>query len=292
MRLSLFDSKRCHERDVIRKHDPERGNHNMKQTGILRSDLKRIFLSPIFWAAIVVSMICMALNLANFKKAILDQYIHQGTLNLFIYSAVIIGGGMLSVIAPVLPVLTFETCIWDDMESGYIRSILVRMKFSKYMLQRIVSISISGGAVFLVSMTLYWGILVFIDPSDSPMIEHGLTSMAFGSIYAYSMLLYCVFYVLLVTIFGALQALLAAGVSLLAQNRYVGLIVPAVLYHSGRIFYALSGYRFSILPWYSYSISDAKATSSAVYYDYSFYLVLCVIVFILGWKRAKRSGRL
>jgi len=269
-----------------------KGSQKIMHTGILRNDLKRIFTSPVFWATVAVSMICMALNLADFKEVFLYQFPHLGTLNLFLYSAVVVGGGMLSVIAPVLPVLTFGTCIWDDMESGYIRSILVRMKLSKYIRQRIVSISLSGGATFFVSMLLYWGIMVFLDPANSPMIEIGFSTTAFGSIYAYSMLLYCMFYIVLIMVFGALQALLAVGVSLLAQNRYVGLIVPAVLYHAGRIFYALTNYRFSFLPWYSYSITDAKTTSGQVYYDYAFYLILCIVVFVLGWKRAMRSGRI
>jgi hypothetical protein len=264
----------------------------MIRNGILRSDLNRIFKSPILWASVLVSMICMALNLVNFKKEYLDQFVHQGTLNLFLFSAVVVGGGLLSVIAPVLPVLTFGTSIWDDVESGYIRLILVRMKFSKYIRQRILSVAISGGAVFLVSMMLNWGIMALLDSSNSPVLDYGLVTKAFGNVYAYSMLLYCALYVLLATVFGALQALLATGVSLLAQNRYVGLIVPAVLYHSGRIFFALSGFRFSFLPWYSYSITDAKTSSGEVYYDYAFYMILFVILLFLGWKRVKLSGRL
>jgi len=262
----------------------------MKKNGIFYSDIKRIALSPVFWSAIVINIACMAVNLFNWKD-FLGQYRTVGTLNLFFYGAVYAAGGLMAPIAPILPVLAFGTSIFDDMESGYLRQILTRMKKSTYLMQRVLSIAISGGGVFAISMTIFWIFLPLIDSAKSPMIDVGPIQAAFGSIYGYSMLAYFVFYIFAVTLFGALQALLSTGVSLLAQNRYVGLIVPAIIFHGGRLFYGLTGYRFSFVPWYSYAIS-IKETSGAVYYEFAFYLVICAATIMLGWNRAKKSGRI
>lgn len=260
----------------------------MKQNGLFQSDIKRIISSPVFWSAVAISVICMIINLCTYQE-FLGQYLIVGTLNRFYFGAIFAAGGVMAPLVPILPVLAFGTSIYDDVESGYIRQILTRMKRSTYLMQRMASVAIAGGSVFVISMILFWLFLPLFDSNQSPMIEYSPIQGAFGNVYNYSMFAYFVLYIFVIALFGSLQALLSTGVSLLAHNRYIGLIVPAILFHGGRLIYSLTGYRFSVLPWYSYSL-PLKGTAGAVTYEFVFYLILCMGTIAFGWKRVKKRG--
>lgn len=126
--------------------------------GIFRSDLKRIFTSWIFFLSIVIVVIGGIIQCALIYPDFADHSQTYGPLNCFLAAFCLSGYG--PVVAPILAVLPFATAYIDDLQTGYVKSIIARTTRRSYVISRMVSIGISGGLVLLLGIFIYPGVFL------------------------------------------------------------------------------------------------------------------------------------
>ena len=92
--------------------------------GVLRTDLKRIFTSWIFYLSVFIVIIGGVVQCLLIYPDPTDHSSTYGALNCFLAAFCLSGYG--PVVAPVLAVLPFATAYIDDIQTGYVKSIIAR----------------------------------------------------------------------------------------------------------------------------------------------------------------------
>lgn len=133
--------------------------------GVLRTDLKRIFTSWVFYLSVAIVVIGGIIQCLLIYPDPADHSSTYGALNCFLAAFCLSGYG--PVVAPVLAVLPFATAYIDDIQTGYVKYIAARTTRKTYIIERVISTGISGGMVLLLGYLLTLAIFTAIDPQPS-----------------------------------------------------------------------------------------------------------------------------
>ncbi|WP_039237420.1 ABC transporter permease [Clostridium sp. K25] len=135
--------------------------------------------------------------------------------SIFIRTRYMNSSSYLFVIAPILATMIFSDSYLLDKESGFLKSIYVRMSKRKYIFTKIMVNSIVSGLVIALASAIVLIILIKMYGIRDVHMQSGLG--AFSFIFYKSRILYCVFLILISFIFNAIFATLALGISPLAM---------------------------------------------------------------------------
>ena len=259
--------------------------------GIFRSDLKRIFRSWIFFLSIVIVVIGGIIQCALIYPDFADHSQTYGPLNCFLAAFCLSGYG--PVVAPILAVLPFATSYIDDLQTGYVKSIIARTTRRSYVISRMVSIGISGGLVLLLGYLSTLAFFCLIDPLPSArtMILGG----AFVRVYHNSMLQYALLISFNAFVSGFVYALLCMGLSAITNNRYIGIIAPTCLSLCSSLiawalpFATIKNALLAILP--SVTLVLQLTTEARLIRDYCV-LFICATFMIATSYQWQKSGRI
>lgn len=255
---------------------------------IVRRDLVRMLKSPELYISILIVLICAGLALKrNWIYQNLRLYSPVGALNLFIYSAIKNNTGM-SIFAPFVAVLPFSYALFDEMQTGFSKNIIPYSSFEVYIKSKVISSLVSGGGAFAIAYTVWLISLCIISPETS--IRMGIGVGQFKSVYDYSMLLFCLLYIVYVAICGAAYALLATGLSLFLRNKYIVIGCPVILYYAS--FYASSMFPSEvrtilsyILPFLTFEITSVAVPAIRNFSQIGCIYALALILIYAGQKK-------
>ena len=193
------------------------------------SDIKKS-LSPIFFLFPVITIFIVLLR-SMFIARLFDSVEIMDRLTMITYPSALSGFTPFAAIFPLIP---YATSFVDDLQSGYIRSILMRTGIRRYSRMRILSVALSGGLTIFLPFFMIFAIItiigvptttdnvseVFLDLIWSPYVTVG------GGILVMAAKL------LLAFLFGAVWALFGLLISTIVSNRYVTIIAPFVIYQA------------------------------------------------------------
>jgi hypothetical protein len=252
-----------------------------------RNDLKRAFASPLIWISSIFLIAGAIINLIR-NLELLTPLDSPGALNLFIYGPIMYAGGVVGVITPIIAVIPFSTSLCDDLNSGFIKHQLMRMRSSKYIWQRICSTAFSGGMVFVVAFVLYFLGAFIADPTPSVRMNNSMG--AFTYLYYDSLLIYCVVYILTTFVVGASYSLLGLGIGTVYRKKFAVYVVPAFLYHVnfliGWLFpKSIRGIVFNFIPFELFDYHNVVCSIPVFYLRLVSIGIIGIALTIIGYRK-------
>jgi hypothetical protein len=258
---------------------------------MIKSDIRRFLTSFWFWCPVVVGWACLVYN-SSINTNFFDR---TGYLNRFLVDCVMDGGGLNSVILPLLCAGPFGCALWEDVSGGMIQQQVSRMGYMRYGAARSVSTALSGGLAALFIFGGYFIALFIVDPSPSKLSYTMFAENSFGYIYAHSMLAYCLVFLAGVFMFGAANALMCMGIAALCRNHFVGWGFPFLLYHCAYylIFITpprineipISSILLAFIPYYTYVFPGIRYTWIIVSQFSAMFLFAALIILITLRRR-------
>lgn len=252
---------------------------------ILR-DLKRALFSVGMLLSVIIGLILLfepVLHdfLASLKYGVSGDYIN------FFFSSLALGGYL--IFTPLMTVLPATITFCDELNTGYVKYILVRKKQNRYILSRMTANALAGGiATALPLLLLAVLMLPVTGPYTIERLESGSFSPLHQTIFADIELVWggylCVLVIVLLGfVFGVVWSTLGLGISALIPNRYVALCAPFILFFALHIgCNALGLYEFTpantILP----------DILPSFWFLAVYQLVLLVTGVLLSWFAVKR----
>lgn len=183
------------------------------------STLKRSFLSPLFFGAIIGTVLTCYISARDY---IVDDmnvvYIIELMLNL----------GMLKKILVFFSAIPFVTAFCQDFNSGYINFVLLRSSEKKYLLSTIACCALSGFSAIFIGISIFGGILSVVYPVQTYETVGVYSSVAAHHPFLYLLILNSVFslYAAVWTVAGlALSAILVDGMVALGAPLIFGYLL-------------------------------------------------------------------
>lgn len=177
----------------------------------------------------------------------LNNMTSVGALNLFVLGN-IIENPVMMILAPLVPVLTFSSEIYNDIKSGFSNNIFQRISPQKYIMSNALFTSLIGGLVFIISYLFLFLLVLIFDPTPSPLISFIIGP--FSNIYNQSLLLFCIIFILHSFIFGVVYSLFGFGIAMNCKNKIFIYILPLAIYLlPSYLLYLLPNEVVSMLNW-------------------------------------------
>ena len=198
---------------------------------MLRADIGYFFGSSRIWAAVIMGTLLIL-------RPVIEVW-RMGAGSMFSPMELLSLPLAISDFTPFAPIfcaIPYATSFCDDYKSGYLRFVAVRVGVKKYCAGRVVSIAMSGAMV----MAVIFGLTMTASVTSAGMPETVDTvSFMESTIWArmdwllpHRGLMTFAGRLLLASLFGAVWALAALGISTWIPNRHVALIAPFVLYQA------------------------------------------------------------
>ena len=255
-------------------------------------DLKKSIIAYRFLLTVILTIIIALINLFLSYGPTFELLDAPGTLNLF-YTSVIDGfSNLIWYIAPLIALIPYSHSFFEDISSGYIRSISMRVSYKQYTITKTIVTGLNGGFAFLFSYTILFLILFIIDPSASPKIFNFEGDLR--ELYDSSRLLLCIYFIANSFLFGFAYSIFGMGISALTKNSYMGYAVPILLYFLAPfIAWVVPNKNILItivkyIPSNSYEIVQRDIWK--IYYDFGI-LILAGLGFIIISIRRWRDGK-
>jgi hypothetical protein len=211
---------------------------------MIRVEVYRIVKSFSFWIAIFLGFILLLPGLLEYNEG--HQSIPSG-LHSNLYNAyeafMWAEKSWFILFVPIIAVLPFADSYTLDRVSGYLRSILLRCSYRRYLFAKFITNFVAGGlALALPLATLFIANHFFFATGLPPVQEARMhpTGPASG-IYWDSPSIFILFLIGLGFVFGAVYATLGLSISFWTSNRYVVLATPFALYHIANFILGVSG---------------------------------------------------
>lgn len=144
-------------------------------------------------------------------------------------------------IFPLLAVLPFAGTFYDDLKSGYIKSVLLRCDRKTYFMGKGIAVFLSGGIGVTVPLIFNFILTATLRPATRPDPHIGigpLTSYIGSELYYQHPFIYTMVYLMFDFAVGGIMAVGAMLLCYYVNYKFVALLLPYVLYY---FLYCLSG---------------------------------------------------
>lgn len=224
---------------------------------ILSTELYRGFRNKLFLLSICLSGILIAwysieqlptmvyINESFALRGVEDDYLMTsftawfGTRNTYLQQ------NIYYFIFPFLAVLPFGTSFYTDKTSGYIKSICIRTKKTRYLLSKYVAVFLSGGisAIFplILSFIISSSVLPSLNPEPSYVLSNIIYSDKWSGFFYLQPFIYMMIYITIIFLFSGLLACMALMISCFSTKMFLPLIFPFFVYLIESLFFELIG---------------------------------------------------
>lgn len=190
-------------------------------------DIRRNVFSPISIVSVILSLLMLSEKLISIEV----NYYSYGDLisYCFLFTPFI-------VFAPIISSVVGSGIICDDIQSGCIKSILIRMSKEKYAVCKFISGICSGGLVMGIASAVLMGIIMLIGipigMDYNSTLNGPFDGTAFESIQYLSDGLYVILMTIILSfIFGAVWTAVGMAFSVYVHQKYLAIAFPLVLYY-------------------------------------------------------------
>ncbi len=234
--------------------------------GILRSNLKRAFLSVWFPASVIAAaaMCCLCAW----------DYMDRGANPVYLVD-IMLNLGMLKKVLVFFAAVPFVTVYCQDFNSGYIHSLVVRSNARKYAWSDVLVCALSGFSAVFFGILVFFAVLSFFYP-----VQPYETPDVYGSIAWNSPVLYAGILSFVFALYAAMWTVVGLTLSALLPDKYVALGSPLIL---GYVFEELTAGLPAFLNLYSLSHNAAVFGQSPLL---NFLYTLSIFVLVMavsGW---------
>ena len=210
---------------------------------MILEEVYRVARSPRFWAAIALGFVLLIPGVLQYNEGPKD--VPGMNPNLYnVYEAFMWAEkAWLILFVPVLATLPFADSYALDRASGYLRAVLMRASYRRYVLAKLGTNFLAGGLALALPLILFFLVShLFFAPDLPPMQEARMhpTGPA-SSLYWDHPTLFITFLIGVAFVFGAVYATLGMAISFWTTNRYVVLATPFVLYHAANFVLGIAG---------------------------------------------------
>lgn len=199
---------------------------------ILSEELLRAFRNPRF--IIVILLALASFIIGNYRSPLLtfapNLIIHP--VNRLLLNLNYGGFGFLAALMAALP---FADSFLTDRDQGFLRMIVLRTPYRRYLLAKTLAVALAGGASLLLSVMIVFllGLSSPADWSSTTMTAgdgggFGLPPGPLSDWYALNPIIYLLYLLVSAFGFGAVCALFGLAASAVIPNRYVALAAPLI----------------------------------------------------------------
>lgn len=199
----------------------------LKSSYFIRCDLKRMLKAPGIYLSVFLSLFILLRPLAG-------AFVEKANGTFLQILSVPFATSDFTPFAAIFCVLPFAGSFCEDYNSGYIKSIALRIGVKKYAQQRCLTVILSGG--IMMALTVMIVIVVCACLANMPETEETVAFMRttiwarMGILMKYHGILFVMLKVLLAFLFGAVWALIGLTISVFLTNLYITYIAPFTLY--------------------------------------------------------------
>ena len=192
-------------------------------------------------------------------------------------------------ILPLLAVIPYAGTVYDDVQSGYYRSIMLRSSRKKYFVSKGIMVILSGGICVSVPLILNFVLTATQLPllRPDPYIAIGPATSELGCEFFYQHpFAYTMMYLLIDFMAGGMIALAAATLCYMVSHKLLALLLPYVVYYG---LYSLCG----IFNTHIYAPNFFLLPGMGIEHINTVLLMIAVTVFIFAgyaWKEYKFEG--
>lgn len=207
-----------------------------KMNALLKMECKRLFRSKAMLATVVIEM---AIVLLHIKKEVLPfAFVNDSSKMIYPLSVFEkwIGGENSSVypmlyfmLMPLLMAIPYGGTMQQDIQSGYIKNIFMRVHKRKYFCVKWI-VSFLSGCIAVVPLILNFAIIALILPSVVPQASFGAYTInatsLFGEMFYQHPYLYLLFWIVMDIVFCGLLATISFTITVLSEHVYVAVLAP------------------------------------------------------------------
>ena len=208
---------------------------------MLRAELYRALRSRTFLLALMIGVVALAFGLYQYASFLITNPEYASINPPFFYNAydatIWAQRSIIGLIVPMLAVLPFTDSLVLDRTSGYLRSVLTRTSYKRYLGAKFTACVLSGGLAVAVPLLLLFAYASSVFPRGLNLVEGQQRILSdphtlgpFGALYRTAPDLYILALVALAFVFGAIYATFGLSISVFANNRYVVLATPWLVY--------------------------------------------------------------
>lgn len=211
-------------------------------SGILRMELDRAFRNRRFLLVCLLAMACFVYGFYDAGRSLpglqtgAGDWLSQNAFELWLY---VHFRSFYLYLAPVAAALPFVDSLWVDRSQGFLRFILARTTYRRYLAAKTLvnlaagAAAVGGPLLLLFAYTSMTASCVL--PTRSLMFttwggQDGSPLGVLAGLYARQPAAYILFLVALAALFGAVYATLGLAVSSLIHNRYAALSAPFIVF--------------------------------------------------------------
>jgi len=234
---------------------------------MVREEVYRVARSPWFWAAVALGFVLLIPGALQYNEGPKDvPGMNPALYN--VYEAFMWAEkAWLILFVPVLATLPFADSYALDRVSGYLRAVLMRASYRRYLLTKLVTNLLAGGLALALPLALFFLLSHFFFATDLPSMQEARmhpTGPA-SSIYWEQPALFIFFLIAVAFVFGAVYATLGLAISFWTANRYVVLATPFVLYHTANFILGIAGLARWTPPMTFYPVGVSNSTWLSVF---------------------------
>lgn len=204
---------------------------------VLRNEIKRMLKGTEWKAALILGC---GIAVWHFWQNVHQQKMMEISLPETVY-AKWIGAGAYAMqsywyfmVFPLIAVLPYAGAFFDDLKSGYIKSLLLRCSRKSYFLARGFAVFLSGGFAVTIPLVLNFLLTAAYRPAVGPFVYIGIgpVSYCMGADFYYSHpLAYIGIYLLFDFVAGGMFALGSALLGYIVSYRAMALLIPYGIYY-------------------------------------------------------------
>jgi ABC-type transport system involved in multi-copper enzyme maturation permease subunit len=214
-------------------------------SGILREEFERAFRNSRFLVVFLLSLACFAYGLyeaSRFSQGFqpgTDASLKQNAYELWLF---VHYRSFFLYLAPIAAALPFVDSLWVDRSQGFLRFILARTTYRRYLAAKVLAnltagaVAVGGPLLLLYAYTNLTAARVLPDSSVMFTTWGGQNGSPLGllaGLYTQQPGAYILSLIALAGLFGAAYATLGLAVSSLVHNRYVALSTPFIVFVVG-----------------------------------------------------------
>lgn len=254
---------------------------------MILKDIRCALKSWMMWLCVTVGVGLAIFTLYSNEYLYGMRVNELGSMTAFIHATAFAPGSIFQLCAPLLCIMPYALSHLENVKSRYINNILVRTKCSTYYIQKFLSTCTVGALYFMFTYLIIIVLCCIISPSPSVRIVLSPIT-PFVGIYQRSLAKFMIVYMIHGMVFGATFNAFALGTSSVVQNKYVGLALPYVLYHTAMLIAWLfpKTMVYDIVQFVPYeSLNIQVERFETIVYRHSIVLILGICLYLLGIYR-------
>lgn len=205
---------------------------------MLRSEIYRAIVSPMFLLALALGLLAISVELYSYCAV--PEYVklrvHPFTCNAYIAFTVAERSPLLLVV-PLIAVLPSADSYALDRSQGFLRFVLMRTSFQRYLAAKFLANLLAGGLALSLPLLLAFAYTNVRYPrgllpiGEEILLPGGMPDGPLGYLYRSVPDLYVLFLIGLALVVGATYSTFGMAIASVTVNRYVALATPFLLYH-------------------------------------------------------------